>query len=935
MTLKRSFLLASFLFLTLLTLPVWAQHRQVLPTSVSAPTGARVIDHLNSSQRLRLALTLPLRNQEALQTLVDQLYDPASPKYHQFLTVEQFTEQFGPSTDDYERVIAFTASHGLAVANKAPNRLVLDVTGTVTQIEQAFQVTMQVYQHPTEHRTYYAPDVEPSVEPGIPIQGVSGLNNFSPPRPMSLRHAAPGPHPNQTGSGPGGQFLGSDMRAAYAPGVTLAGTGQAVGLFEFGPYNLSDVQSYFSTISQPLNVPIVNVLLDGVNGICGAGCDDGEEAIDIQQSISMAPGLSVVIVYEGTDDTDIFNQMATDNIAKQLSCSFGWLPADPASDEPIFFEFAVQGQNLLVASGDGGAYTPPGCTTNCNIIFYPADDPHITAAGGTDLTTNGPGGTWQSEIGWVGSGGGFSTNGFSIPAYQVPVITSLNQGSTTLRNIPDLAAEANTDNYYCANGSCQGGVGGTSLAGPRWAGFLALANQQANGHAIGFLNPAIYTIGQRPNYDNDFHDIVVGNNFNSESPDLFSDVVGYDLVTGWGSPNGQSLLNTLGPSPTGPNFALAASPNILHVTQGSTATSTISLTSIGGFTGVVDLRVTVLGQPAGVTASLSVSSLTGSGTSTLTVATTDSTPGGNLPIVVTGTSGGVTQTAYLTLALPGFSLTPTPSNVFLNQYATATSTITVTPVNGFTGHVTLSLSGLPRGVAATIRPGGTGSSTLVFVATQFAATGFATVAVTGTSGDLTQTAFITLAVSAATGPGSGVGLVVDLSPAYNVSGIYTDGTTYTTGGLDGDGYSYSANLLTPTRDFDGIEFHFGPANRPDAVSGTGQPIALPAGKFVSMRMLATGVNGDQTQQTITVTYTDGTTSQYTLNFSDWFTPQDYPAELEGVAMPYRDVSDGTMDNRTFNLYGYTFDLKSAKRVQSFTLPDNRNLVVLAVTLTAP
>ena len=76
-----------------------------------------------------------MRNQEAPQSLLDQLYDPASPNYHQFLTVEQLTHQFGPSADDYERVISFATSLGLAVANRASNRLVLDVDSTVSQIE--------------------------------------------------------------------------------------------------------------------------------------------------------------------------------------------------------------------------------------------------------------------------------------------------------------------------------------------------------------------------------------------------------------------------------------------------------------------------------------------------------------------------------------------------------------------------------------------------------------------------------------------------------------------------------------------------------------------------------------------------------------------------------------------------------------------------------
>ncbi len=108
-----------------------------------------------------------------------------------------------------------------------------------------------------------------------------------------LKHAAANTvRSDTTGSGSGGQFLGSDIRAAYAPGVALDGTGQTLGLIELGPYNMSDVQSYFSTINQTLKVPIYNVLLD-VDGLCEgspttSGCDDGEEVADIEQAISMA-----------------------------------------------------------------------------------------------------------------------------------------------------------------------------------------------------------------------------------------------------------------------------------------------------------------------------------------------------------------------------------------------------------------------------------------------------------------------------------------------------------------------------------------------------------------------------------------------------------------------------------------------------------------------
>jgi Pro-kumamolisin, activation domain len=918
--------------------------RQTLKTQVAAPAKAKVIGQMAATDRLNVALTLPLRNEGQLDLLLEQRYDRTSPQYRQFLTVEQFTEQFGPTPADYQKVREFAEKYGLTVTNTSVNRLVLDVSGTVAEIEAAFQVHMQVYQHPTKNRTFHAPDVEPSVEIGVPIQGVSGLNDIEPPHPMELKQTALKPitrggktvaRRNSTGS-LDGFFLGSDMRAAYYGGTALTGAGQAVGLFEFGPYNMSDVQNYFDLVGQTLNVPIVNVLLDSVNGICGAGCDDGEEVIDIQQAVSMAPGLSAVIVYEGNNDVDMFNQMAADNVAKQLSCSFGFLPADPSSDQPIFKEFAAQGQNLFVASGDGGAYfgAPADCADFSNLngcIFYPADDPLITAAGGTNLTTNGGGGPWQSETGWIGSGGGFSTNGLAIPSYQVPVISGANQGSTTLRNIPDIAAEANTDNVFCANGGCFGGVGGTSLSAPRWAGFLALANQQSNGQAIGFLNPTIYGIGQTANYSADLHDITSGNNFNSGSPDLFSDVTGYDLVTGWGSPNGQNLLNAIGPAFTGPNYTLSPSAATLHITQGGSGTSTISVGATNGFSGSVKLSTVALGNPAGLTATLSSSAVSAGGSATLTIATTSATPGGNFLVAVNGTSGNLTHTTYVTVALPGFTIM-TPSNIFVSQGSTASGTITINDVNGFTGSVKLSASGLPKGVSATFSPTHTASTgTITFSASDAAATGFASVTITGTSANITQQATITLAVSAAVGT-SGAGVTADLSAAFNVNGIYTDGSQYNTGGLDGGGASYSENQLGTSRVLSGILFRLGAANVPDAIAGTGQTVSLPAGHFPRLLLLATGVQGNQTGQTIAVNYTDGTSTQFVQSCSDWFTPQNFAGEIDAIPMAYRNFGDGSMDQRPFSLYAYVFRLNAAKTVKSITLPNNPDVLVLAATL---
>jgi hypothetical protein len=281
------------------------------------------------------------------------------------------------------------------------------------------------------------------------------------------------------------------------------------------------------------------------------------------------------------------------------------------------------------------------------------------------------------------------------------------------------------------------------------------------------------------------------------------------------------------------------------------------------------------------------------------------------------------------VASSGFTLAG-PANVFLNQSAAANALITITDLNGFTGKVTLSLSALPKGVRASI--GGTGNKrTVALKASATASTGFTTVTVTGTSGSITQKVTFTLAVSAGVGA-TGTGTAVDLASDFDVNGIYQDGTTYTTGGLDGTGYSYSSKLLTGSRVFNSTLLKFGTANQLDAVGSGGQSISLPQGQFSSLMLLGTAVEGNQTSQTLTANYTDGTSSKFVQSFSDWFTPQKYAGESEGVAMAYRDFDNGTKDQRTFSLYEYRLILNSAKTVQSITLPNNPKVLVLAATL---
>lgn len=192
---------------------------------------------------------------------------------------------------------AFALSHRLTVTNTSANRLVVDVSGRVEIVERVFGVKMRVYRHPTEARTFYAPDVEPSLDTAIPLQGITGLSTqYLPHRASNIRPADTDSNAQANeGSGSNGSFLVSDLRKAYAPGVSLDGSGQTISIFSMESYKLSDIQAYFSSQGQTLNVPIVNVLLDWVNGICGTTCDDSEAALDIEMAFSLAPNLSAVV----------------------------------------------------------------------------------------------------------------------------------------------------------------------------------------------------------------------------------------------------------------------------------------------------------------------------------------------------------------------------------------------------------------------------------------------------------------------------------------------------------------------------------------------------------------------------------------------------------------------------------------------------------------
>ncbi|GLQ51965.1 protease pro-enzyme activation domain-containing protein [Dyella flava] len=502
---------------------------------------------LDANKQLKLGLVLPLRNESELDSLIAQLYDPGSPFYHHYLNSKEFTARFEPSQADYDKVVAWAKANNLSITATTANRHIVDVQGKVSDINRALHVTMRQYQHPTENRLFFAPDREPTVDLGVQLLHINGLDNYV--RPFTHMRHRPASEQAQvahasTGSGPGGNYLPSDIRAAYYGSGSLTGSGQTAAIFSYDGYQASDLSGYYSaTGATDPGVAVNNVLVNGFSGACtnpstgSSSCSDGEQILDIANLAGMAPGLTQILFYEGSSAGDILNQMASDDTASVISSSWGGGDFG-SSDDSIYKEFQAQGQTFVNASGDAGSYT----TSNW---APPSLDPYITDVGATDLTTSGPGGSWESETAWSDSSGGYlSSAGYSIPSYQqlAGVINSSNKGSTQYRNDPDIALEGNFDNPTYSNGQLETDVGGTSYAAPRLAGVIALANQQAAADGvgnIGFLNTALYNFGVGSNYHSYFHDITSGSNGG------FKAVAGYDLVTGWGSPVGPAFISAL------------------------------------------------------------------------------------------------------------------------------------------------------------------------------------------------------------------------------------------------------------------------------------------------------------------------------------------------------------------------------------------------------
>lgn len=312
-------------------------------------------------------------------------------------------------------------------------------------------------------------------------------------------------------------------------------------------------------IISPLNVPTQ----DPHNDMGGWA---GETALDVQIIHAIAPDAGIVVLTspvaetEGTFGLPEFRQLeqyALDNhLGNIISQSWGASEVtlqDSAGQQELqkwdaFYKKVTtqQGITIFSSSGDGGAtdYADQNATrfSPTPTTSFPADNPWVTAVGGTTVTRNG---TTFQEAAWSGSGGGFSKF-FPTPSYQLTLPAAVQSQLNHRRGVPDVAGDADPRTglaFY--SGGTWSLAGGTSASAPLWAAFMAIANQMA-GHALGFINPALYKLAASSSYAQDFHDVTVGDNTNTRAGVTgYPAVAGWDPVTGLGTPNVEKLLPDL------------------------------------------------------------------------------------------------------------------------------------------------------------------------------------------------------------------------------------------------------------------------------------------------------------------------------------------------------------------------------------------------------
>ncbi|MER7579848.1 protease pro-enzyme activation domain-containing protein [Kitasatospora sp. NPDC097691] len=523
-----------------------AAPRVALPNTVNpAVAHSEKKGDVPAEQQISVAVSLKLRNTDALDRFLAAVATPGTPEFGKYLTPEQFTARFGPTQADVEQVKAYLAQQGLTVSDVSANRQVVNARGTAAQVSQAFGTHESAYVDPQMQRSFFANDDAASIPSSLAsvVQGVSGLDNH----PVRKTHLVkPGSlSPNAATASPSGMSP-AQYTGAYNLNKTGAdGTGVTVALWEFDGYSKTNLTTYDSQFG--LTGPAVStVSVDGANYDSKPGEGQGEVELDSEIVRGAAPK-ATQLLYEAPNsdqgEIDMANKIVADNRASVISISWGscepdTTPASMTAVDNAFKQAAAQGISIFSASGDDGSRDCTRSTSGATVkaVDFPASSPHQTGVGGTNLKV-GSGNAYSSESAWSTAGGGVSTV-FGKPSWQTGTGVS-----GTMRTVPDVASNADPQSgfsIYTAGGWQV--YGGTSAAAPLWSGYAAQFNQKAKAAGqpvLGEASPRLYSVANSSAYGSTFHDVTTGANQD------FSTKSGYDQVTGWGSPVADALTTAL------------------------------------------------------------------------------------------------------------------------------------------------------------------------------------------------------------------------------------------------------------------------------------------------------------------------------------------------------------------------------------------------------
>jgi kumamolisin len=446
-----------------------------------------------------------------------------------------FEEAYGADGADLERAEAFARAQGLAVVERSAARRSLVFRGTVSQLNEAFGVSLKHCQ--AGDVTYRGREGSISVPSDLSeiIEAVLGLDD----RPQAAPRV-------RIAAEPVASFTPLQIARLYDFPSGVDGGGECIGIIELGGgFSQSDFATYLAGLGVAAQtVSIVSV--DGASSTPGQDQDaDVEVMLDAEVAGATAPGASIVIYFAPNTDQGFLDAVTTavhDQTHNPSVLSISWGAAESewtqqsldALNQAIAAAAAIA-VSVCVASGDGGS--SDGVSDGSPHVDFPASSPYALGCGGTTLTASGA--TIATETAWSDSGGGVS-DFFALPAWQgnanVPAPPT---GSSGGRGVPDVAGDADPDSGYqiLVDGQSMV-VGGTSAVAPLWAALIALMNQQLGRH-LGLMNSNLYSVPGYPANPGPLHDITSGSN------GAYRAGPGWDPCTGLGTPDGARLSQAL------------------------------------------------------------------------------------------------------------------------------------------------------------------------------------------------------------------------------------------------------------------------------------------------------------------------------------------------------------------------------------------------------